>query len=267
MGGSKPRAVNRPSDRSGASHLGDPAPRWRMPFEPTPTQLLRAAEQVCARDQQRPVTMTSKASPKAALANPTSDWVSPATAVAMLKSVPTGHDDFGYALLERTKGTKVNTLATLIKAKLQPSQPTVNDGSSTEWPVTAFDHKLVLARKVPQVSSIMALAKDYDAHIAPPQTLLALLLTMKFGDMERHPHDAMSMVIGYAEMHLAKHGVSSCVVQHSPGAMLSEFCPHVHIIAFAREHTLYGWSARPENMNEQSAGGWLNSWLGFQSHW
>ena len=185
----------------------------------------------------------------------------------MLRSVPTDHDDFGFALLERTRGKKVNSLASLIRAKLQPQQPAKQDGLSDEWPVTAFDQKMVLARKVPLVSSLRALAEDYDAHVVPFQDLLAMVLTVKFDDMERHPHDAMALAVGYCEKNFAKFGISSCAIQHNPGAMLSTFRPHIHLVAFARYHSLYGWGVCHESMMDACVSGWLESWLVFKESW
>ncbi len=192
------------------------------------------------------------------------EWISPQRSTAMLKAIPTGNPDIGFALLPAAGKDKPNRLADLLRAKLQPCQPNEDElAVATGWPVTAFAHRIIAARNVPTERSIEALAAGYGAAIQPHQDVLAVVLTYWFDDMEIFAHDIMEAVTTYCSMYLAKKGMTSLIVQHVPGEMGSDRRPHVHVVVFARARSLTGWCERPAHMDEKSSAHWVEDWLKF----
>ena len=211
------------------------------------------------------MTSTTKVQ-KAPAAAP--EWISPARAAAFLKSVPTGNPDFDYALLLQKKDGPSRTVADLLRAKLQPRQPKPAEwAKSTGWPVTASDYRLILARKIPMVASIETLAADYDSNVVLHQDVLAMVLTVHYDEMSMYPHDAMAMAATFCETNLAKWGATSVLIQHTPGKMLSDCRPHIHIVCLARTHSLHGWSGRVPCMDAESHTAWSALWFKFKEGW
>ena len=210
--------------------------------------------------------MTSRFTPQPVATLP--KWLSPSAAAKLLQHTKTGNEDFAFALLLREQAGKTRTLSELVRAKLQPREPTPRDWAASDgWPVTALDHRLILARKVPCPPSIDALVSDYDAHVVAHQQSLAMVLTVHYNDLDMFPHDAMAMVTGYCAAHLAKNGLTSIAIQHSPGEMLSECRPHIHIVVFARVRSLHGWGAQHKALSKVFANAWLEEWVKFQNGW
>ena len=171
----------------------------------------------------------------AVAAAPALDWTSPAKAAAFLTTLDTKDPDFDYALMLPKRDGPPRAAADLLRGKLQPRQPNPQEWAHAQgWPVTARDHRLVLARHVPMAPSIEALVADYDAQVVPHQTVLAMVLTVHYDEMAMYPHDAMAMVATFCETTLAKWGVTSVLVQHTPGQMFADRRPHMHIVSLAR---------------------------------
>lgn len=183
-----------------------------------------------------------------------SDWISPAAAANMVFDDPArlGSDtDFGFAILwSGGPGLRAKT-ADLARAKLQPRKPEGLSGGAP-WPITAFDHRLLLAPGTPDIASPQMLFESYDAEVPANQNLLAIVQTLRF-DPDLPRHVMMHHAYMYAAICLYPKRLSSLVVQHMPGDARSARAPHVHVLTLARLHRLSGWGAVHEVFNDPPA--------------
>lgn len=205
--------------------------------------------------------MTSRMTEHAPPAETAAKWISPANAAAILKSVPTAHEDVSFALLPN-RSNKPGQLSDLIQAKLQPRQPTAAErvAAGPLWPKTAFDHRLILARRVPKPPSIEQLVADYSSKVVDYQATLAMVLTCHFDADDMFPHDAMALTSIFTELYFANLGLTSILMQHQPGEALSKQRPHIHIVAFGRTHSIGGWAGVPDHFNVDGVGHWVDKW-------
>lgn len=172
-------------------------------------------------------------------------WISPAAALAMLRNDPAGGaDDYGFALLRPRVKNKVNNVADLVRAKLQPRQPTkARQSFGSAWPITSHDRRLVLAPGVAEVPDLGAFLSAYDEDRHVRLDPLAVVLTMRFNHDELL-HDTMTEASTYAQMLLSqKRRLTSVVVQHVPGQELSWRPPHIHLVVLTRTHHPSGFGA------------------------
>jgi hypothetical protein len=205
-----------------------------------------------------------------------SDWISPSAAMDMVFHDPAGAGkDAGFtiSLLRRTLKGKRMCVSDLVRAKLQPREPseaeTITSGSGG-WPVTAYAHQLVLARGAPEARSVRALCEQYDEDTGERHRLLAIVMTMRFGHDDLH-HDSMAHAVMFAQICLAHNRhVSSLVVQHVPAEGASNALPHCHIVSFARLAFPSGWgganaifSGKPEDVQRELE----REWTGFSEKW
>jgi hypothetical protein len=175
-------------------------------------------------------------------------WISPAQAMKLVYDDPagTGPDaDFGFAMLwARTRdGGETRNLTDLVRAKLQPRRPTEQEMQSAgaPWPVTAWDHRLVLADGVPDPDSPQALFEAYDrATLHAPPTLLAIVQTLRF-EPGLFRHEMMHAAYMYVASTMQPRRLSSLVIQHMPGDARSARRPHVHVVTPCLEHTRAGF--------------------------
>ena len=196
-------------------------------------------------------------------------WTSPSAAMDMVYDVrEDGVGGLDLALLRpRAKGAD-NTLARLLGAKLQPMKP--EPGSWTTpcgWPVTARDHRLVLAAGAPDPVSLTRLVGDYDAAVRPQQRLLAAVLTMRF-EADQPVHEAMAAATAFATFRLARERrLTSVVVLHTPGVELAHAAAHSHIVVFARTHRQSGWGPVDADLTDQAHAKWADEWRSFLEIW
>lgn len=170
-------------------------------------------------------------------------WISPSVAMDMVYDDPAGpSEDFAFALLRPKAKNRLNLVADLARAKLQPREPAKTEqASGCSWPITAYAHRLVLAPGVPDVSNLRDFFTRYDAERHPRLNPLAGVLTMRFGRSEML-HDAMREVSTYVQMILSqKRGLSSLLVQHVPSHELSKRAPHIHVLVLSRVHLPPAW--------------------------
>jgi hypothetical protein len=199
-------------------------------------------------------------------------WISPAGAVAMLSHDPAGgSEDFGFSTLQlHGKQQQRRSVSDLVRAKLQPREPTAAEADAESLPVTAYDHRLVLAPLVADTSDIEQLYAAYDAQVQDRLTTLAIVLTMKFGRDEL-VHDMMSAAIVFVEMVLArKRRLTSLVVLHMPSDGMSPRPPHIHVVCTSRVHRPAGFAelhpAFEDSLAEIHAE-FRDEWRGFKSCW
>lgn len=195
-------------------------------------------------------------------------WLSPAQVMDMLYDVrQPGCDSIGYALLRPRAKQVANEAGLLIRSKLAPVQPT-STTATTECgiPITARQHRLVLARGVADVS-LATLLDGYDDAIRSHQRLLAAVLTVR-GDQDRPVHDLVDMASSYAAINLAcGRALTSVVITHVPGDELSRALPHVHICILARQHTASGWGAEHADLTDTNHALWADEWAKFRNVW
>jgi hypothetical protein len=156
----------------------------------------------------------------------TTTWQSPSDVMDTLFDVrEPGCDGVGFALLRPRAKRKVNSVAGLIGAKLSPIKPAANTPTTPcGMPVTARDHRVVLARGVADIS-LTQLLEDYDAATRPHQRLLAAVVTVR-GDEDMPTHDLLDMAATYATIHLARgRRLTSVGALHTPGDELSRALP------------------------------------------
>lgn len=171
-------------------------------------------------------------------------WISPGAAMDMVFDNPahtSSDSDFGFALLWATDGAGgKHCAADLACAKLQPCKPTATSPVpvTAGWATTAYDHRLVLARGVPDMSA-RDLVMSYDAADAG-QNLLAVVQTLRF-DADLPRHAMMHMAYMYTAMCLQPKRLSSIIVQHMPGDARSIRTPHLHVLTLCRTHRLSGF--------------------------
>jgi hypothetical protein len=198
-------------------------------------------------------------------------WISPSAAMDMVFDDPMGPmEDFSFALLRKRSKGHDNTTEAFARAKLQPREPRASDARPEgEWPVTATDHELVLAPRVPDDwSTVETLFKRYDSKVAPRQKLLAVVLTLRFpGDLMRH--DMMSVARGFTTERLAKaRRLTSLLALHLPGEELSSRDPHIHVLTLARAHHPNGFRAEcPDLLREDAQQVLFDEWREFKGRW
>lgn len=195
-------------------------------------------------------------------------WLSPTQVMDTLYDVrEPGCDAVGYALLRPRAKDVENQAGLLIRSKLAPVRPT-STTATTECgiPITARQHRLVLARGVADVS-LATLLDGYDDAIRSHQRLLAAVLTVR-GDQDRPVHDLVDMASTYAAIHLAcRRSLTSVVITHVPGDELSHALPHVHICVLARQHTASGWGAEHPDLTDTQHRLWADEWTAFRDGW
>lgn len=194
-------------------------------------------------------------------------WISPAAVMDMVYDVRAdGCEDLGYALLRpRSKG-KARTVTDLVSAKLAPIKPGATaDGT---LPVTARDHRLILAPKVADAVSIRRLLNDYDAHSKPRQPLLAAVLTMKF-DPDMPLHDGFDRVCAFATFRLARmRRLTSIAVLHAPSdELVGRSRGHAHLCVLARRHLASGWAEIDKDLSDEAHTFWAEEWRSFSESW
>ncbi len=198
----------------------------------------------------------------------TTTWQSPAQVMDTLFDVrEPGCDDVGFALLRPRAKQKANSVAALIGAKLAPIKPAANTPTTTcGMPVTARDHRVVLARGVAD-TALTRLLDDYDAATRLHQRLLAAVITVR-GDEDMPAHDLLDMATTYATIHLARgRRLTSVVALHTPGDELSRVLPNAHICILARQHAPSGWLAEHEDLTDTAHGLWAEEWAAFHAGW
>jgi len=199
-------------------------------------------------------------------------WISPAAAVAMLRNDPAGGaSDYGFALLRPQTRRKANSVADLVRAKLQPREPAKTEQSlGAGWPTTSNDHRLILAPGVPEVVDMGAFYGAYDADRHIRLDPLAVVLTMRF-DHKELLHDAMTEVSAYVQMLLSqKRHLTSLLVQHVPGQELSWRAPHIHVVVLTRTHHPSGFAAvHPMFVGDQADAhrAFREEWRSFRQSW
>jgi len=195
-------------------------------------------------------------------------WQSPAEVMDTLYDVrEPGCDGIGLALLRPRARQKTNSVAALVGAKLAPIKP-AGDTTMTRcgMPVSARDHRLVLARGVADMS-LTRLLEDYDAATRLHQRLLAAVITVR-GDEDMPGHDLLDMITSYAAIHLAcGRRLTSVVVLHMPGDELSRALPHAHICVLARQHAPSGWRAEHEDLTDTAQSLWAEELQAFRAGW
>ena len=198
----------------------------------------------------------------------TKTWHSPSEVMDMLYDVrEPGCDEVGYGLLRPRAKQKANSVAALFGAKLSPIKPASNTPTTVcGMPVTARDHRLVLARAVAD-TSLTRLLDKYDAATRPHQRLLAAVITVR-GDKDIPAHDLFDMATTYATIHLARgRRLTSVVVLHTPGDELSRASLHAHICIVARQHAPSGWLAEHDDLTDTAHGLWAEEWAAFRTGW
>ena len=198
----------------------------------------------------------------------TTTWQSPSEVMDTLYDVrEPGCDGVGFALLRPRAKQKANSVAALVSAKLSPIKPAANTPTTTcGMPVTARDHRVVLARGVAD-TSLTRLLSDYDAAVRPHQRLLAAVITVR-GDEDMPAHDLLDMAATYATIHLARgRRLTSVVALHTPGNELSRALQHAHICILSRQHAPSGWLAEHEDLTDTAHSLWAEEWAGFRAGW
>lgn len=201
-------------------------------------------------------------------------WINPGTAMNLVFDDPAhlGPDpDFGFAVvwsMATDRQTPVYT-ADVARAKLQPRQPTAAEyeAAGGSWPVTAHDHRLVLAQNAPDPDDLSSLCRTYDRGAGDRQKMLAVMQTCRFSpDTSRH--SMFEAVHLYAALCFRPKHLTSLIVQHVPADMQSARQPHVHMMTFIRTHRTSGFGEvhelfrdTPAQMHEQ----FRNDWLRFRS--
>lgn len=198
----------------------------------------------------------------------TMTWQSPTEVMDTLYDVrEPGCDEVGFALLRPRAMQKANRVTTLIGVKLSPIKPAANTPTTAcGMPVTARDHRVVLARGVAD-ASLTRLLNDYDAAVHPRQRLLAAVITVR-GDKDMPAHDLLDMAATYATIHLARgRRLTSVVALHTPGDELSRALQHAHICILSRQHAPSGWLAEHEDLTDTAHSLWAEEWAAFRAGW
>lgn len=197
------------------------------------------------------------------------EWISPADAADMVYDVRApGCEGLGYGLLRpRSKGVK-RSAASLVRAKLQPVRPDANSWRTRcGMPVTARDHRVVLARGVPDPGSLERLLDDYDAAQRPHQRVLAAVLTVKLSPDEPL-HDMVDCATSYAAIQLGRvRRLTSVVVLHTPADELADADPHLHICVLARTHRASGWAGCHPHLTDDAHAMWADEWRNWREGW
>ena len=196
-------------------------------------------------------------------------WASPSEASDMVYDVrEDGVTGLGLALLRPKRNKRVNTLATLAFAKLNPVEPTpTSPHTRCGWPTTARDHRLILAPGVADPVSLERLFGDYDASTPEHQRLLAAVLTVPF-DRDRPLHDSFDELVGFATLHIARTlRLTSLAVAHCPGDQLSGEQIHGHLLILARVHLAVGFGQPHPDLAEEAHGRWADDWTRFGETW
>ncbi len=195
-------------------------------------------------------------------------WISPAKVTGLLEHVDTDDPEVGLALLHAGAGKKLS-VSDLVRAKLQPREPTAAERERTiGWPVTAADHRLVLAQGVPDPRSLEELFAEYDEALPASKNLIAAaVLTLGFSAAVMR-HDMMTLATMFAQFKVARARRCSClIILHAPGDGLSHHDPHIHIVILTRRHRPSGWQALDPDMHEGAGALWADEWAGFAEAW
>lgn len=195
-------------------------------------------------------------------------WISPSETANMVYDDPAklgGDTDFKFAIYwARDKDGRVNSVADLARAKLQPRRPTDDEiaAAGAEWAITAHDYRLVLAPRAADVPGPRRLFEDFDVDVAPGQNLIAIVQTLVF-PKDRTIHDQMDMTLTYAMTFLRPKQLSSLIVQHRAGGSRSARLPHTHILTltatadaagYSEEHAMF--TDTPADMHRQFEADW-----------
>lgn len=195
-------------------------------------------------------------------------WHSPAEVMDMIYDVrEPGCEAVGYALLRPRSRQSVNHVMAVFGSKLAPFKPEA-DAPRTPCglPVTARDHRLILAQGAPD-TPLWRLLEDYDANVRPHQRLLAAILTIK-GEYDMPSHDLLDMASAYAAVHLAGgRRLSTMAVLHVPGDGLSTARQHVHLCVLARQHLPSGWAGEHPDLVDTAHQLWADEISAFRTGW
>lgn len=197
------------------------------------------------------------------------EWISPAAASAMLTNVPLeAAKDFGFAVLAPGSSEKRVLTADLVRAKLQPREPTAAELTTNGplWPITAATSRLTVAPGVGgDPNALEAIFEDYDAKVRSHQKMLAVVLTMHF-DHDWPVTDILPLVGAYALDRLAlARRLTSLTVVHRPGDELSSRRPHAHCVVLARSHRASGWGEIQSDIAAKDAAGRFHAdWAAFR---
>jgi hypothetical protein len=196
-------------------------------------------------------------------------WATPSEAADMVYQVRGGGAaGIGFALLRQRRNDRANSTATLAFAKLNPVEPTPTSFlTRCGWPVTARDHRLILAPGAADPVSIARLFTDYDAAVVDHQRLLAAVLTIEFS-RDRPVHDSFDELVTFATAHVARQmRLTSLAVLHAPGDQLATNPLHGHLLILGRVHTAAGWLATHPGLEEDRLQRWADDWASFVKGW